>query len=95
MKELEKDFHRLKIRKGTYKYGLTLQIVKGYRVHTVISSTKWGCKEYTGEVIRIMDDLGVTYHIGNDASNGGKLGTYIEVTAANIRKYTIDKILSD
>lgn len=95
MTELEKDFHLLKIRKGSYKYEITLEIVKGQRMYTVLSGTKWGWKDYMDEVVLILNILGVNYLIGNDAPRGGKRGTFVEVSIANMRKYTIDKILSD
>ena len=95
MTELEKNFHELKIRKGSYKYEITLEIVKGHRMHTVLSGTKWGWKAYTDEVVLILNILGVNYLIGNDAPRGGKRGNFVEVTHANIRKYMIDKILSE
>lgn len=95
MTELEKDFHELKIRKGSYKYEIALEIVRGKRMHTVLNGTKWGWKEYTNDVVLILNNLGVNYLVGNDAPRGGKLGTFVEVSLANIRKYMIDKILSD
>lgn len=76
MTELEKDFHELRIKKGSYKYEMTLKIVQGQRVRTVLRGPNWTIKDYTDGVVLILNDLGVNYIVGNDTPRGGKFGTY-------------------
>lgn len=95
MTVLEEDFHKLNLRKNSYKYNMTLQIIQGNPVYTVLSGTKWGWQDYTNDVVDVLKKLGVKYKIGNDAPRGGKLGTYVEVTIADIRSYCINKIISE
>lgn len=95
MTSLEIDFHNLKLRKNSYKYNMALEIIQGNPVYTVLSGTKWGWKDYTGDVIEILKILGVKYKVGNNFPRKGKLGTFVEVTKADIKNYNINKIISD
>lgn len=95
MTTLEIDFHNLKLRKNSYKHNMALKIIQGNPVFTVLSGTKWGWQDYTDDVIQILKMLGVKYKVGNNSPRGGKLGTFIEVTKADIRNYNINKIISD
>lgn len=94
MNGLEKEFYKLNIAKCSYPYGMVLDAIRGKRVHTVIRSGKWGSTDFTKEVVQILTILGVECQIGSDAPRGGKKGTHLEITKANIRRYTINKIIS-
>ncbi len=94
-KRLEKEFHKLNIVKSTYPYGMALNTIKGARVNTVIRSGKYGSTDFTKKVIQILRDLGIDCAVGSNAPRGGKIGTFIEITSANLRTYSINKILYD
>lgn len=93
MKEVIKDFKKLNISKSKFEYGMILDVLSGHRVHTIKCFSKYGCTNFTSEVIRIMKDMGIDCYIGNDAPLGGKKGTYVKLTEFSLRRYTINKII--
>jgi hypothetical protein len=94
-KRLQTEFYKLNISKSTYPYKMTMEIIKGARVNTVIRSGMYGSTDFTKEVIKNLTELGIECVVGSNAPRGGKKGTYVEITAVNIRTYTINKILYD
>lgn len=93
MRKVIKDFEKLDIPKGTYPYGMVLQILKGKRVRTVIRSGQYGQNNYTSQVVEILFNMGIDCIIGNDAPRGGVRGTYVELGTTSLRRYTIKKII--
>lgn len=94
MKELEKEFKKMKISKSKFEYDMVLNVIRCKRVHTVKRTSTY-VADFTKEVVKIISDLGSGYEIGNDAPRGGKIGTYVEITEANRRTYTISKIIGN
>lgn len=94
-KKLLVALHKLDLNKSTYEYRMALDLIKGNRVHTVVRSGIYGSNNFTQKVIQILKDLDIIFDLGNDAPRGGKLGTYIEITHANLRCYIINQILQD
>lgn len=87
--------HKLDINKSTYEFRMASDVIKGNLVHTVVRSGIYWPNNFTQKVIQILKDLEIIYHLGNVAPRGGKLGTYIEITHANLRCDIINKILQD
>lgn len=56
-------------------------------------SKKRGCQTscFKDELVAILDTIGISYELGNDAPRGGKNGNYIKVRKRRLKKYTRKK----
>jgi hypothetical protein len=82
VKKIEKLVENKEVKKSTHVHNLLIQASNGWKDLRTVWSTGGSWKysklnDFTTDVTRQLDKIGIAYEIRNDAPKGGKTGKHI------------------